>query len=73
MTDDEFMTLYKAGKFKEALASVTGPDPKAKYTPSRYAIDKRVNKPIFYRGNKRVAKDENGEWQLSKHKFEFDD
>ncbi len=73
MADDEFMTLYKAGKFKEALASVTGPDPKAKWTPSRYAIDKRVNKPIFYRGNKRVEKDANGEWQLSKHKFEFDD
>jgi hypothetical protein len=73
MADDQFMALYKAGKFKEALAFVVGDDGKQKYTPSRYAIDKRVNKPIFYRGNKRVEKDENGEWQLAKHKFEFDD
>ena len=73
MADDPFMALYKAGKFKEALALAIGPEGKAKFSPSRYAIDKRIGKPIFYRGNKRVEKDENGEWQLSKHKFEFDD
>jgi hypothetical protein len=69
MNDDEFMALYKAGKFKEALAFVNGGKEKAKYSPSRYAIDKKIGKPVFYRGNKRVEKDENGEWQLAKNKF----
>jgi hypothetical protein len=50
MADDEFMTLYKAGKFKEALAFINGGE-KAKYSPSRYAIDKKLGKPVFYRGN----------------------
>jgi hypothetical protein len=30
-------------------------------------MDKKTKKPIFYRGNKRVEVDENGEWQISKN------
>lgn len=73
MDEQQFMALYKAGKFKEALAFAIGPNEKAKFTPSRYAIDKKSGKVIFFRGNKRVAKDEEGEWQLSKNKFIYDD
>lgn len=73
MDEEKFMALYKAGKFKEALAFAIGPNEKAKFTPSRYSMDKNTGKPIFYRGNKRVEVDEEGEWQLSKNKFIYDD
>ena len=64
MAYDDFMALYKAGKFKEALALVVGVDGKSKYSPTRYAIDKREGTPVFFRGNKRVERDDKGEWQL---------
>jgi len=67
MDDAEFMALYKAGKFKEALAAATRGQEKSKLTPSRYSIDKKTGKPIFYRGNKRVEKDVTGEWLFAKN------
>lgn len=73
MDEEQFMALYKAGKFKEALALAIGPNEKAKFTPSRYSMDKNTGKPIFYRGNKRVELDGEGEWQISKNKFIYDD
>jgi hypothetical protein len=67
MDDAEFMALYKAGKFKEALGVATRGHEKSKLAPSRYSIDKKTGKPIFYRGNKRVELDEAGEWFLAKN------
>jgi hypothetical protein len=54
MNDNEFMALCKDGKFKEALALALQGKEKAKFSPSRFSIDKKTGKPIFYRGNKRV-------------------
>jgi hypothetical protein len=66
MNDNEFMALCKDGKFKEALALALQGKEKAKFSPSRFSIDKKTGKPIFYRGNKRVEMDETGEWQSAK-------
>ncbi|MDO9416101.1 hypothetical protein [Pararhizobium sp.] len=66
MNEDEFMALYKKGKFKEALAYALQGQEKAKFSPSRYSIDKATGKPIFYRGTKRVEVDASGEWQPAK-------
>lgn len=66
MNNDDFMTLYKAGKFREALALATAGHEKAKYAPTRYGIDKKTGKPRFFRGNKGVELTEDGEWQLFK-------
>ena len=67
MNEDDFIALYKNGKFKEALAHALQGREKAKYSPSRFSIDKNTGKPIFYRGNKRVEMDADGEWQLAKN------
>jgi hypothetical protein len=61
------MALCKDGKFKDALAMANGSKEKAKYSPSRFSLDKKNGKPIFYRGNKRVELDAAGEWQISKN------
>jgi hypothetical protein len=66
MNDNEFMALCKDGRFKEALALALQGKEKAKFSPSRFSIDKKTGKPIFYRGNKRVELDETGEWQSAK-------
>ncbi|WP_160003979.1 hypothetical protein [Rhizobium sp. 18055] len=66
MNEAQFLALCKDGKFKEALALALEGREKAKYSPSRFAIDKKSGKPVFYRGNKRVVLDEQGEWQLAK-------
>jgi hypothetical protein len=66
MNDNEFMALCKDGRFKEALALALQGKEKAKFSPSRFSIDKKTGKPIFYRGNKRVEMDETGEWQSAK-------
>jgi hypothetical protein len=66
MKDNEFMALCKDGRFKEALALALQGKEKAKFSPSRFSIDKKTGKPIFYRGNKRVEMDETGEWQSAK-------
>lgn len=63
MNHDEFKALCKNGHFKEALALAVGDDAKSKHAPSRFAMDKKTGKPVFYRGNKRVEKDAQGEWQ----------
>ena len=67
MNDAEFLALCKTGKFKEALALALDGQEKAKYSPSRFSFDKKTGKPIFYRGNKRVEQDADGEWQISKN------
>ena len=66
MTDDDLVALYKAGKFKEALAAAIGENGKSKSTPTRLVMDKQAGKLRCYRGYKRVEKDANGEWQLVK-------
>jgi len=66
MTDDDLVALYKAGKFKEALAAAIGANAKSKFSPTRLVMDKQAGKLRCYRGNKRVEKDEHGEWQLAK-------
>jgi len=67
MNEDDFMALCKNGKFKEALALALQGREKAKYSPSRFSMDKNTGKPIFYRGNKRVEMDADGEWRLAKN------
>ncbi|KQV65304.1 hypothetical protein [Rhizobium sp. Root1220] len=62
-----FTSLCKAGKFKEALGLAIQGHENEKFTPSRFSMDKNTGLPIFYRGNKRVAIDETGEWQLAKN------
>ena len=42
---------------------------KAKFSPSRFAIDKKSGKPVFYRGNKRVEIGADGEWELAKNNW----
>ncbi|WP_275785111.1 hypothetical protein [Pararhizobium gei] len=66
MTDDELVALYKAGKFKEALAAAIGENAKSKFSPTRLVMDKQAGKLRCYRGNKRVEKDDKGEWHLAK-------
>jgi hypothetical protein len=61
--DKAIMTLAKAGKFKEALALAIGDQTKSRFAPSRFVIDKKAGKPIFYRGNTRVDRDSDGLWQ----------
>ncbi|MEZ2221675.1 hypothetical protein [Rhizobium sp. RCC_161_2] len=67
MNEDDFIALCKDGKFKEALALALQGREKAKFSPSRFSMDKNTGKPIFYRGNKRVEMDAEGEWQLAKN------
>ncbi|MBB3454599.1 hypothetical protein FHT86_002898 [Rhizobium sp. BK313] len=67
MNEEDFIALCKNGKFKEALALALQGREKAKYSPSRFSMDKNTGKPIFYRGNKRVEMDADGEWQLAKN------
>jgi hypothetical protein len=67
MNDDEFIALCKAGKFKEALQLALQGREKEKFSPSRFSMDKKTGKPIFYRGNKRVEMDADGEWHLAKN------
>jgi len=67
MNEEDFIALCKNGKFKEALALALQGREKAKYSPSRFSMDKNTGKPIFYRGNKRVEMDGDGEWQLAKN------
>jgi hypothetical protein len=67
MNEEDFIALCKNGKFKEALALALQGREKAKYSPSRFSMDKKTGKPIFYRGNKRVEMDAEGEWQLAKN------
>jgi len=62
-----FLSLCKAGKFKDALALAIKGHENEKFTPSRFSMDKKTGLPIFYRGNKRVEPDETGEWQLAKN------
>lgn len=54
MTDDDLVALYKAGKFKEALAAAIGANVKSKFSPTRLVMDKQAGKLRCYRGNKRV-------------------
>lgn len=67
MDEKQFLALCKNGQFKEALALANEGREDQKFTPSRFSMDKKTKKPIFYRGNKRVEVDENGEWQISKN------
>ncbi|MGV1764654.1 hypothetical protein G6L29_23100 [Agrobacterium rhizogenes] len=67
MNEEDFIALCKNGKFKEALALALQGREKAKFSPSRFSMDKNTGKPIFYRGNKRVEMDAEGEWQLAKN------
>ncbi|KAA0701115.1 hypothetical protein DTW90_05880 [Neorhizobium sp. P12A] len=69
MNEEEFIALCKNGKFKEALALALQGGEKQKFSPSRFSMDKKTGKPIFYRGNKRVEMDEDGEWQLAKNSW----
>jgi hypothetical protein len=69
MNEQEFIALCKDGKFKEALALALQGGEKQKYSPSRFSMDKKTGKPIFYRGNKRVEMDADGEWQLAKNSW----
>lgn len=62
-----FKNLYKDGKFKEALALVTTGYESDRLAPTRFSMDKKTGKPIFYKGNKRVELNALNEWQLSKH------
>ncbi|KQV14121.1 hypothetical protein ASC97_13080 [Rhizobium sp. Root1203] len=62
-----FLSLCKAGKFKDALALAVHGREQEKFTPSRFSMDKKTGLPIFYRGNKRVEPDATGEWQLAKN------
>lgn len=67
MDEKQFLALCKNGQFKEALALANEGREDQKFTPSRFSMDKKTKRPIFYRGNKRVEVDENGEWQISKN------
>ncbi|EJK79918.1 hypothetical protein MOV66_11780 [Agrobacterium sp. SHOUNA12C] len=67
MNEEDFIALCKNGKFKEALALALQGREKAKFSPSRFSMDKNTGKPIFYRGNKRVEMDAEGEWQQAKN------
>ena len=67
MNEEDFIALCRNGKYKEALALALRGREKAKYSPSRFSMDKNTGKPIFYRGNKRVEMDADGEWQLAKN------
>lgn len=69
MNEDEFIALCKNGKFKEALALALNGQEKSKYSPSRFAMDKKTGKPVFYRGNKRVEIGADGEWELAKNNW----
>ncbi|WP_112435233.1 hypothetical protein [Rhizobium sp.] len=69
MNEAQFMALCKSGKFKEALALALDGKEKAKFSPSRFAIDKKSGTPIFYRGNKRVEIGADGEWELAKNNW----
>jgi hypothetical protein len=69
MNEQAFLALCKNGQFKEALALALDGREKAKYSPSRFAIDKKTGKPVFYRGNKRVEQDAEGEWELAKNNW----
>jgi hypothetical protein len=62
-----FLSLCKAGKFKDALGLAINGRENEKFTPSRFSMDKKTGLPIFYRGNKRVEPDATGEWQLAKN------
>lgn len=62
-----FISLCKAGKFREALGLAVRGREHEKYAPSRFSMDKKTGLPIFYRGNKRVEADATGEWQLGKN------
>ncbi|APO77835.1 hypothetical protein AM571_PC00089 (plasmid) [Rhizobium etli 8C-3] len=62
-----FISLCKAGKFREALGLAVHGREHEKYAPSRFSMDKKTRLPIFYRGNKRVETDATGEWQLGKN------
>lgn len=67
MNEEDFIALCKNGKFKEALALALQGREKAKFSPSRFSMDKKTGRPIFYRGNKRVEMDAEGEWQQAKN------
>ena len=67
MDEKQFLALCKDGKFKDALALALGGREKQKFSPSRFSIDKKSGRPIFYRGNKRVELDAEDEWQLAKN------
>lgn len=62
-----FISLCKAGKFKDALGLAIQGRENEKFAPSRFSMDKKTGLPIFYRGNKRVEPDATGEWQLAKN------
>lgn len=49
-----FISLCKAGKFREALGLAIDGREHEKYAPNRFSMDKKTGLPIFYRGNKRV-------------------
>ena len=67
MDETLFKSLCKSGKFKEALRLAIDGREHEKYRPSRFSMDKKTGRPIFYCGNKRVEPDETGEWQLAKN------
>lgn len=67
MNEADFLALCKNGQFKEALNLALAGQEKAKYSPSRFSIDRKTGKPIFYRGNKRVEPDADGVWRLAKN------
>lgn len=62
-----FKNLCKDGKFKEALSLATNGYEEDRLAPTRFSMDKKTGKPIFYRGNKRVELSSAGEWQISKN------
>ena len=62
-----FKILCKDGKFKEALSLATNGYEEDRLAPSRFSLDKKTGHPIFYRGNKRVELNAEGEWQISKN------
>ncbi|HWD13405.1 hypothetical protein P8H26_14920 [Pseudochrobactrum sp. sp1633] len=62
-----FKSLCKDGKFKEALSLATNGYEEDRLAPSRFSLDKKTGNPIFYRGNKRVELNAEGEWQISKN------
>lgn len=63
---EDFMTLYKAGKIKEALAWVEERKAKLKYAPDKVTISK--GKARFTRKGKTVEQDANGTWRLKEKK-----
>ncbi len=66
-----FKSLCKEGSFKEALGLATSGYENDRLAPSRFSLDKKTGNPIFYRGNKRVELDAQGEWQLAKNPHAF--